>query len=745
MSRSKTLTRERAEVNTRQSQKAPPRPRAFRNGKVLHIIPLVLWGVLLAGATIALYSPLNDSLFIHWDAENLVTGNPHIQNGLSWSTIKWAFTSTDAWNWQPLTWISHGIDYQLFGSNPGDHHLVSVLIHALNAVVLFLLLAWATKRVGPSLFVAALFALHPLNVESVAWITERKSLLSLLFSLLSIGAYMRYVRKPDWRRYLQVAAMFAAALMAKSMAITLPFVLLLLDYWPLERVRRDETMGATNETSGNEPALPSTAARKSGSLSASLSSLVLEKVPLLFLSVLSAVIAVKAQARGHAVRGLHQFSLAVRLENAVVAYWLYLWKMIWPARLALLYPHPGSSIPVWQWTLATLALTSVTVLVIRFRGKGYLPVGWFWFLGTAIPVIGLVQVGPQAMADRYAYVPLIGIFIMVAWGLDDWARAKDISAPWRIAPALCTLAALSFVTSHQLSYWKNEYTVWAHTLAVTQRNSYALDTVGAALIDPGMAATASSLDGLDTEQKRIDEARHHWEEALALNQKLLREHPEAEPQYDMAMELSDLGFLDRIQNRLDEAHQNYEEALNFYRQLASQKPDIYLPRVTLTLDRLGNVDRLRNRMDEAVQHYDDELKMKRQLAERNPAIYLPDFAMTLNEVGLVDATQNHADEARQHFEEALRIQRQLAEPNPALYLPYIPMTLNNLGNLDRQQNRIDEARADYQEALSVLQKLSQVDSKYAAEMTKVEASLRELDTSGIKRGTPGGSQVRHAK
>src|SRR5580704_561843 len=311
MSRTKTFSQARAQARKSPKSKAPSRTGPFLTGKKLYAALCVL----LAMATIGLYSPAIGHSFVVLDDREYVTANSHIHGGLGWSTIHWAFTSTYAANWHPLTWLSHALDYQLFGLNPAGHHLDSVLIHALNAVLLFLLLRWATKRVGPSLLVAALFAVHPINVESVAWVAERKNVLSTLFFFLAIGAYGWYARKPDWRRYLLVAALFAAGLMAKPMVITLPFVLLLLDYWPLGR------------TAGS----PSSVVRVP---QLALPKLILEKVPLLFLSGLSGIITVRAQGSVQAVRTLHQFSFAIRIENAIVAYGLYLWKMLWPARLA---------------------------------------------------------------------------------------------------------------------------------------------------------------------------------------------------------------------------------------------------------------------------------------------------------------------------------------------------------------------------------------------------------------------------
>ncbi len=397
------VTKNETRPNSREITSAGPQEAATKNASRNREIPRrhkpkTLLCVLLAGVTIALYSPVLWHSFVVLDDREYVTANSHIHDGLGWNTIKWAFTSIEAANWHPLTWLSHAFDYQLFGLNPAGHHFDSVLIHALNAVLLFLLLEWVTKRVGPSLLVAALFALHPLNVESVAWVAERKNVLSTLFFFLTIAAYAWYSQKPEWRRYLLVAALFAAGLMAKPMVITLPFVLLLLDYWPLERTPLDRPESDSATSTG----MPRMAFPK----------LVLEKIPLLFLSAGSAWLTLIAQRP--AKRTLAELPFGIRLENAVVSYGSYLWKMLWPARLSF-YPHSVGALPAWQWILSALVLIGVTAFVVAFHRKRYLPVGWFWFLGTLVPVIGLVQVGEYAMADRYAYIPLIGIFVMIAW------------------------------------------------------------------------------------------------------------------------------------------------------------------------------------------------------------------------------------------------------------------------------------------------------------------------------------------
>ena len=478
--------------------------------------------LILAAATLAIYNPVNRHPFVNYDDDRYVTENPHVRAGMSWETVRWAFTSTEQANWHPLTWLSHALDCQLFHLNAGGHHLTSLLIHVANAVLLFLILAYGTGRAGPSLFAAALFALHPIHVESVAWVAERKNVLSTFFFLLAIGAYGWYARKPDWKRYLAVGFFFAWGLMAKPMVITLPFVLLLLDYWPLGRVK-----GGSRAVSD----LPQTSWGK----------LVVEKIPLFALSGVSAVITMQAQQAGGAMRSVTQFSLGVRLENAIVAYAMYLWKTIWPVRLAPLYPHPGDSLAGWQVGLSLVVLLAISTLVLRFRSKPYVLVGWLWFLGTLVPVIGLVQVGDQAMADRYAYIPLIGIFVMIAWLATDVAEGWMIPAAARIGAAMCVMLVLALATYRQLAYWDSSYDLWAHTLAVTKNNFIAEDNLGGALL----------MDG------RVEEAYPHFQRAAEINPRdpmshanlgtYLQEHgslQEAILEYDRTISLtSDPGLL----------------------------------------------------------------------------------------------------------------------------------------------------------------------------------------------------------
>ena len=444
--------------------------------------------LLLALVTLAIYSSANFNPFVSYDDDGYVTNNSHVRAGLHWNTVPWAFTTTEADNWHPLTWLSHTLDYQLYGLNPKGHHFTNVLLHVLNVVLLFLLLERFTGANWRSFLVAALFALHPINVESVAWIAERKNLLCTLFFLLAIGAYGRYAQLPNLKRYLIVVALFVLGLAAKPMVITLPFVLLLLDVWPLRRIQEWNASPASAPLKGagkRKERLPATTAGNSGSAfpiaEAPFWRLVGEKLPLLFFCAGSAVITIGAQ-RTNSIRTLERFPLIVRLENAIYAYADYVWKAIWPTHLAAFYPHPGDALPFWQLGLASLFLAAVSLFVWKQRlTRGYLVTGWLWYLITLVPVIGFVQVGDQAMADRYAYIPLIGIFVMAVWGIADWADRIHIHAGWRVAAAVVILAFFSFLTLRQIGYWKSDYALWSHAIQVSPQSPIAEENLSKAL------------------------------------------------------------------------------------------------------------------------------------------------------------------------------------------------------------------------------------------------------------------------
>jgi protein O-mannosyl-transferase len=439
--------------------------------------------LLLVLLTLAAYNPIARNEFTNYDDNAYITDNPHVRAGLTWETVKWAFTSYDAANWHPLTWLSHALDCQLFGLNPVGHHYVNVLFHAANAVLLFLLLESTTGLIWPSIVVAALFALHPVNVESVAWAAERKNMLSMLFFLLTLFAYGWYVRRSTAKRYAVVAALFALGLMAKPEIITLPFVLLLWDYWPLRRM-------AAGRFGAHPVALADTPATRS------LWFLFFEKLPLLLLSAGSAVITIVAQRGGNAVRTA---PIQLRIGNAIVAYVRYIGKAFWPVHLAVLYPHLGRFLPTWQIVVSGTILVLLTALIVRSR-RDYVIVGWFWFLGTLVPVIGLVQVGVQSMADRYAYLSFVGLFVAVIWSVAEFARKRNIEVVWLALPAVLVLTACGMVTRHQIGYWSDSETLWRHTLSITQHNYAGHDALARTLASQG----------------RVDEAiaEHNAAEAL---------------------------------------------------------------------------------------------------------------------------------------------------------------------------------------------------------------------------------------
>jgi tetratricopeptide (TPR) repeat protein len=575
--------------------------------------------LLLVVVTLALYNPVNRHPFVNYDDDRYVTENAHVRQGLTADTIEWSLTSTEQANWHPLTWMSHALDVSLFRLNPAGHHLTSVLLHVVNVCLLFLLLMWATKRLGPSLLVAILFALHPVNVESVAWVAERKNVLCTFFFFLTLWAYGWYVQKPSWKRYLAVFGSFVAALASKPMVITLPFVLLLLDYWPLARV--DET----------------------GERKTPWSRLVLEKLPLFALSATSAVITMHAQQTGGAVRSTTEFSLGVRIANAIYAYAMYLWKMNWPSHLAPLYPHPGDSLPSWRVLLAAVALAIITALVWKFRSRRYLLVGWFFFVGTLVPVIGLVQVGEAAMADRYAYIPLIGVFVIIAFGSSDLVQRKG----WGFLPAIpaaVALIALSFATYRQIGYWQSNEELWSHTLAVTSNNFVAEDNLGGALI----------LEG------REEEAHAHFEAAARIHPKDPMSH-------------SNLGTYYETHNQMREAVKEYEAAVDM-----TSDPGM----LAATYANLGAAYRGLGDSDRAQTNYKQALQ------------YNPDQFNAWLGLGLLAQQQGKFVEAITNLSRSVEIQ-----PTARGYLA--------LGNALQQSGRTLEALTAYEQATRIAPSLTE--------------------------------------
>jgi tetratricopeptide (TPR) repeat protein len=454
--------------------------------------------------------------FVTYDDPQYVYENPKVAAGLSVEGVSWAFTHKLGGNWHPITTISHMFDCQLYGLKPAGHHFTNVLLHTIAVILLFLVLRQMTGTLWRSAFVAVLFAIHPLHVESVAWISERKDVLSAVFFMLTLGAYIRYVRGPSLKSYVLLLFLFALGLMSKPMLVTLPFVLLLLDYWPLGRIRKPKFAKHTARQSATNSQWPV------------ISGLVTEKIPLFALSALSSAVTLLAQL--YSTGAIKQLPFAWQLKNAAVSYVAYIWQMFWPAGLAAFYPHPNDRLPLWQVLLAIAFLIAVSLVAIRWRKeRPYIFTGWFWYAGMLVPVIGLVQAGEQARADRYTYLPQIGLYVLIAWGVTDLmmtagrrpatrgshkvrvrgprafaeprrgSQGRDYK-PFRAGIAAAIIIALSWRAFVQTSYWKNSETLWNHTLAVTTDNDTAHNNLGY----------------LSLQRGELDSAISHFETALKI-------------------------------------------------------------------------------------------------------------------------------------------------------------------------------------------------------------------------------------
>lgn len=431
---------------------------------------IIVVSAALITITLAVYWQVGNHEFLNYDDNVYVTGNPHVATGITGPNILWAFTSVHAANWHPITWLSHMMDAQIYGMNPRGHHLTNVVIHAISTVLLFLLLFQLTSSIWQSAFVAALFALHPLHVESVAWVAERKDVLSAFFWFLTLLLYAEYVTKKKPLMYFLSLSSFVLGLMAKPMLVTLPAVMLLMDFWPLNRCTiKEQEPGQRRLLDDQSP----------------LMILLKEKIPFLACSLLSAAVTIYAQRKGGAIKNFVEMPFGLRLENSVIAYVTYLYKTLWPHDLAVLYPLP-SAFPLWQVVCSLLVLLLVSVATILvWRRHLYLAVGWFWFLITLVPVIGLVQVGAQSMADRYTYIPLIGIFIMVTWGVPALTRYLPYRQGILALIAGVVVIASAALTWQQLGYWQDNVALYRHTLQVTSGNYIAHDNLGDALAQKG--------------------------------------------------------------------------------------------------------------------------------------------------------------------------------------------------------------------------------------------------------------------
>jgi Tfp pilus assembly protein PilF len=477
---------------------------------------VAILAVLLAAGTAAVYAPAMRNGFVNVDDPDYVTRNPHVLAGLTWADIRWALGSSyPSSNWHPLTWISHMADVELYARNPAGHHFTSVLLHILGVVLLFLLIERATGRALRSAAVAALFAVQPLNVEAVAWISERKSVLCVFFFLLAIGAYGWYAKKPSVGRYLYVVLFFGLGISAKVMVIPFPFALLLLDYWPLAR-------------------LPGTdAAGKPRAFFRALRALVIEKIPLFVMAAAGGAVTVYVHSREHALTASMPF--VWRFKNAIFSYVAYLGKAIWPVGLAPYYPHPENTLTWTAVALASLVLAGITVLVWRLRARKYLLMGWLWYLGTMLPMIGFVQTGRQGMADRFMHIPMMGLLFALVWLVADIAAEKHWQKEIPLAIFLLAAAPFAAVTIKQIGYWRDSYTLFGHTLDVTKNNGFAENDFAVALMErgepelaaphfiaavrfsPDLASPHYNLAVLLQKQNELNLAEREYRAALALS------------------------------------------------------------------------------------------------------------------------------------------------------------------------------------------------------------------------------------
>jgi tetratricopeptide (TPR) repeat protein len=582
-------------------------------------------------ATLGVYAQTIGFDFLDYDDVGYVAENQMVREGLTAQGVAWSFTTLQKVNWQPLTWISHMLDCQLYGLNPAGHHATSVLLHLLNSILLFGCLRFMTRAVWPSAFVAALFALHPLQVESVAWVSERKNLLSTLFGLLSIWAYAAYARRGGAVRYALVALLLALGLMAKPMLVTFPLLFLLLDYWPLRRVGWGEPGDA-----GEAGSAAGATGVGLGCPRQSTGRLLVEKIPLLALSAASSAATFLIQRGGGAVvdAASHgRLLFAERAANAVTSYLKYMEKALWPSDLALHYPHPylagGTPWSGWQVAGAVAILLLISACALAATRRRYALVGWLWYLGTLVPVIGLVQVGRQAMADRYAYVPLIGLFIVVAWGGFDWMNRARRSRPWLPTAvamlAVWVLTAAAAAAWAQTRYWRNPLTLYSRAVAATSGN---------ALMHNNLAGALRSID-------RFDLAMRHYLRALEI---------------DPRLPLANQNLVDMLV-AMGEA----EEAAQQYRRWSRADPESALPHFGL-----GTLLASQRDFEQAIREYRRALEIQPDSARVNRAL-----GMALAERGEIDQAIHHyrralekdPESAPAHFglAQAMRSRGQLAE------------------------------------------------------------------------------------
>jgi tetratricopeptide (TPR) repeat protein len=630
----------------------------------------ILAVLLMIALILVVYWPVQSYDFINYDDHGYVTSNSLVSTEFTSDSLLKMFRNDYLGNWHPLTMLSHMLDWKLFGPRAGGHHWTNVVIHIFNTILIFLLLRTLTGALWRSAFVAVLFAIHPINVESVAWISERKNVLSTFFWIVTMLFYVWYVRFPNWQKYLLVVISFALGLMSKPMLVTLPFTLLLLDYWPLGRMNtkqyyKNQASEITNFT-----------LRKK-----TIPFLFMEKVPLFILSAIFSCVTFFAQKNVGAVLSLQFFPLSSRLANAVISYGLYIRKMFWPFDLAVFYPV-NYNMSLWQVVLSILLLIVITVSVcIYFRKLPYLFMGWLWYLGTLVPVIGIVQIGNQAMADRYAYIPFIGLFIILTWGLSDVLK-KRFSLKITSIAVLSITIGLTIVSCRQVQYWHNTFTLFSHALNVTQNNSVAHSNVAGELLMQG----------------RANEAMIHCEKALLLNPydyntlvrtakayELLGENNKAIDALRLAIEVNpgyakaynDLCILLLRAGKVEDAMKIYSKAV----ELNSNKDNLELQY------NFGNVLAMQGHYADAIIHYAQALRIQ------------PQNAVAHNNLAILLLREGKTDDALKHFREAVRLQPKFASAHYQLAL------------ILKQKGLIEEADHHYREAICINSEYKDIEKK----------------------------------
>ena len=645
--------------------------------------------VLLIIATLAVFWQVNTYDFVNLDDPPYITENPHVQEGLSRKSVVWAFKSTEVGLWIPMTWLSFMLDFELFGLHGGGYHLTNLLFHLASTLLLFVILKQTTGGRWQSAFVATLFALHPLHVESVAWVTERKDLLSTFFWMITIWAYFHYAVRPGIVPYVLTFLAFALGIMAKPMLVSLPFVLLLLDYWPLGRIRLGQLLhaGATTKSATN----------LNSKADSQIFGLMWEKIPFFALAAICSAITLLAEQSDNAVKSLEVLPISVRLSNSLIAYVSYIGKMIYPKNLAIFYPYVVSNLSLLTTAGAGLLLLLTTIFVLRAgRTYPFLPVGWFWYLGTLLPVIGLVQVGGQAMADRFTYVPLIGLFIMIAWGGPALMTKLPIRRVVLTIAASAIVVIMMICSSLQVRYWQNSISLFRHALNVTSKNLVAFDRLGSALAAQG----------------EFDKAIENYNEALSIHPSYGLAH------YGLGVALARIG-------KLQEALDHYSTALQINPQFSEPRSLRRLEdALTSQAKTLKNDDRYAkafNGLGVALVRAD---KTKIAIDKFYSALQLkPDYAEAHNNLANALAAEGDIDEAIVHYYEALRlkpdsgsVQSNLAavllasgrvEPAIVHYRKAMELGLNsaeahnNLGDALLRQGNLDEAIMHFSKALEI--------------------------------------------